>query len=131
MKDTLTLYEECLLAIGDSYRVLSEEETKKLFHSLELEYPFTVGGRIKWESTPVKIISDPIDIEKKIKDYSEQTVFILWDNSLFTAIETKLNKVLEVIDDVTAVSFDTWLYSPSQFVIEFHHDGEIVLGSHS
>lgn len=127
----MTLYEECLQALGDTYRVLSEEETKKLFNSLEQEYPFTIGGRIKWESVQVNVTFDPIELENKVNNYSEQTVFILWDNSIFKAVQTKLNRVLEVIDDVTAVSFDTWLYSPSQFVIEFHHDGEIILGSHS
>lgn len=44
-------------------------------------------------------------------------------------IESDLYTVIEVIDDVTAVSFDTWLFSPNEgVVIEFHHDGEIIIG---
>ena len=37
--------------------------------------------------------------------------------------------IFKVIDDVTAVSFDTWIFSPSTgYVIEIFHDGEVRVG---
>jgi hypothetical protein len=36
---------------------------------------------------------------------------------------------IEVIDDVTAVSFDTWIFSlASGYVIEIYHEGEVWVG---
>ncbi|MDA1477756.1 CDI toxin immunity protein [Bacillus changyiensis] len=54
-------------------------------------------------------------------------VYISWDEGTLTI---NLDQVLEVIDDVTAVSFDTWIFSPlSRCVIEIFHDGEVKIGS--
>ncbi|HHV30035.1 MAG TPA: hypothetical protein GXX73_10675 [Clostridium sp.] len=36
-------------------------------------------------------------------------VLILWNEATLPVVETKLNKVLENIHDVTAVGFDTWI----------------------
>lgn len=58
------------------------------------------------------------------------TVYIIWDEATLPIIKTDLHQVLQVIDDVTAVSFDTWIYSPDTgYVIEYYHDGEIRIGN--
>ncbi|WP_435868787.1 CDI toxin immunity protein [Bacillus mycoides] len=38
------------------------------------------------------------------------------------------NDILRNIDDVTAVGSDTYLFCPNNFVIEFYHEGEIIIG---
>ncbi|BEV38185.1 hypothetical protein BSB_12580 [Bacillus stercoris] len=35
---------------------------------------------------------------------------------------------LNVIDDVTAVGSDTFMFSESGYVIEFFHDGDVTIG---
>lgn len=54
--------------------------------------------------------------------------YILWDNALFPAVESKLSIIIENIDDIKKMSFDTWIYAPEEFVIEFYHEGEIIIG---
>lgn len=56
-------------------------------------------------------------------------ICILWNDNLLHCIHVELNKALEHINDVTAVSFDTWLYNSNEkYVIEFHHEGRITIG---
>lgn len=44
-------------------------------------------------------------------------------------VSCKLSRILNNIDDVLAVSFDTWLLSQNEReVIEFHHEGKIIYG---
>ncbi|WP_308728038.1 hypothetical protein [Bacillus sp. MYb209] len=51
-------------------------------------------------------------------------VYIIWDEASLPIIKTNLHQILQVIDDVTAVSFDTWIYSQDVgYVIEYYHEG--------
>ncbi|UYX52452.1 hypothetical protein M3Y14_29355 [Bacillus thuringiensis] len=63
--------------------------------------------------------------------YSLQSniVYIIWDEASLPIIKTNLHQILQVIDDVTAVSFDTWIYSQDVgYVIEYYHEGEVRIG---
>ena len=52
------------------------------------------------------------------------------ENSFGEYVKTNLHQVLNVIYDVTAVSFDTWIYSLYMgFIIKYHHDGDIRIGN--
>ena len=90
-------------------------------------------GRVDWSN--IENYGDLYN-EDEIKFYLQncfgtysQTVYIFWDNARVPVIKTNLHQVLKVIYDVTAVSFDTWIYSPDMgFVIEYHHDGDIRIG---
>ncbi len=56
-------------------------------------------------------------------------VYIIWDEVNLPIIKTDLFSVIDVIYDVTAVSFDTWLFSVDEkSIIEFYHEGEIKIG---
>ncbi|MGQ0437679.1 CDI toxin immunity protein, partial [Bacillus sp. B-TM1] len=66
------------------------------------------------------------------KQYSLDSyiIYIIWDEASLPIIKTNLHQILQVIDDVTAVSFDTWLYSPNLgYAIEFYHEGEVRIGN--
>ncbi|WP_456297627.1 CDI toxin immunity protein [Haloplasma contractile] len=57
-----------------------------------------------------------------------EDVYILWDDGSLLAIKSKLKHIISTIDDITAVSFDTWLFHPSMRIsIEFYHENEITL----
>ena len=52
-----------------------------------------------------------------------------WDEATRPAVKSDLHHVLNHIEDVTIVSFDTWLFSPAEkYVIEFYHEGEVTIG---
>lgn len=60
----------------------------------------------------------------------EEYLQILGGNAIvLKEIETnELFKIVSNLDDVTAVSFNTWLFDiDSKLVIEFYHDEEIIL----
>ena len=59
---------------------------------------------------------------------TDTSVIILWNPSDDPAVKTTLENALTVIDDVTAVGSDTFMYSELGYVIEFYHDGEVTVG---
>lgn len=67
-------------------------------------------------------------LDQKLNEYSD-IIYVIWDEGTLPIIQSTLDKVFEAIDDVTAVSFDTWIFSPSSgYVIEIFHDGEVKVG---
>ena len=53
----------------------------------------------------------------------------MWDNANLPCLKSELKNIIKSIDDVTAVSFDTWVVSSDyNIIIEFYHEGEITLG---
>lgn len=125
----MTLLEECLIALGENVSVLSPERTTEVFDNLTKTFPISQWGRIDWEK--IKHVIRPSS-KKYIKTYitpTESEVYILWDEASLPAIKTNLNSVLDVIDNVSIVSFDTWIYNPTDgYVIEFYHENEITIG---
>jgi hypothetical protein len=125
----MTLFEECLAALGKGVIVLSEEESCKLFENMDKDFPITSWGRINWEKVKhAEHVQSINEITKNIGP-ADAEVYLLWDEASLPAIKTNIKKIFEVLDDVTAVSFDTWIYNPRQgYVIEFYHENEIMLG---
>jgi len=125
----MTLFEECLVALGESAITLSKKDTEKMFENMTTNFPFTSWGKIDWSKVNNVIsISSTDKINKHIRE-KESDVYILWDEASLPSIKAKINTVLSALDDVTAVSFDTWIYCPSEgYVIEFYHENKITIG---
>ncbi|MFH0345226.1 hypothetical protein ACHADS_01450 [Bacillus vallismortis] len=107
----MTLYEECLEALGNNKEVLTISDTRKYHEQLGKSFP-----------------DEDIDewlIENKIDD---KTVILLWAYGDYPAVKTSLDNALNVIDDVTAVGSYTFMFSESGYVIEFSHDGDVTIG---
>lgn len=127
----MTLYEECLEALGDNKEVLTISETRKYHEHLGESFPFTSWGRIKWdEVTYHRSIDYAEDIDEWLVEnkIDNKTVIILWAYGDYPAVKTSLDNALNVIDDVTAVGSDTFMFSESGYVIEFFHDGDVTIG---
>ncbi|PEA18399.1 hypothetical protein CON40_25110 [Bacillus cereus] len=128
-----TLLEECIEALGEYIEISDNNQGKMIVKSFGNTFPITSWGRVDWSN--IQNYGDLYN-EDEIKLYLQncfgtysQTVYIIWDNARVPIIKTNLHQVLKVIDDVTAVSFETWIYSPDMgYVIEYHHDGEIRIG---
>lgn len=64
---------------------------------------------------------------KVIESFIE--IYVMWDNANLPCLKSELKNIIKSIDDVTAVSFDTWVVSSDyNIIIEFYHEGEITLG---
>lgn len=123
----MTLLEECLGLLGKKIEVLSKEETDTIFESMLKIFPTTPWGRIDWNEVNHKRLSSISEIKKYISEKKE--VYILWDEASLPSIKTSISNLLSHIDNILAVSFDTWLYFPDdKCVIEFYHEGEITFG---
>jgi hypothetical protein len=98
-------------------------------------FPITSWARIDWEKINEKVnLVSSNELVLSLNNYFnkkelESHPYILWNDGSLPAIEAKLEQIVRVIDNVTSVSFDTWIFSPELgYVIEFYHEGEITLG---
>ena len=125
----MTLFEECLLVLGDSTE-LSTNETLKLYNLMVEWFPMTSWGRIDWGIVERKQRLQCYNLLSKTEDVDlNEEVYIIWDEVTLPAVKTNLKKALLVIDDVTAVSFNTWIFCPKgKLVIEFYHESDIHIG---
>lgn len=126
------LFNECVEALGEGCCILSEGKTEEIYNHLQASYPFSPWSRIDWEKVKSRFVVDHLrELETMLsKEHLpiEDEVFILWSYGNFPVLQTQLHKAIKAIDDVLAVSSDTFIFSPSRFVIEFFHEGEITLG---
>lgn len=127
------LFEECIEVLGKDSHVFSDKDSRKIRNEFESFFPLTKWGRIDWGQVPeqadVNIVDDIISfLNQNMNEYSK-VVYVIWDEGTLPIIQSTLDKVFEVIDDVTAVSFDTWIMSASaEYVIEIFHDGKVKIG---
>lgn len=126
------LFNECVDALGEGTVILSEEKSEETYDFLQKSYPFSPWSRINWEIVNSKIVIEHVNeiiplLTKMLEEFDDY-VFILWSYGNYPVLQSQLEKAIDSIDDVLAVSSDTFIFSPSRFVIEFHHEGEITVG---
>lgn len=126
----MNLFEECMQLFKEKAIKLSDKESKAIFKKFTDIFPITDWGRIDWSKMSNKVIiktkRDILNLLTK-KDLNNP-VFILWDESSLPVVKSQLPTIFRIIDSVTAVSGDTWLFCPdSGYVIEFFHEGEIIM----
>ncbi|WP_054950713.1 CDI toxin immunity protein [Numidum massiliense] len=128
----MNLFDECIIALGENADVLSDERTKQYFSQLVDLFPITFYQRIDWEKVKVKRkIEYYGDIPTWLDELgiSDMEVVLLWNYTDDPAVKTDIVSAVKVIDDITAVSWDTFMLSPSVgYVIEFYHEGEVTIG---
>jgi hypothetical protein len=96
-------------------------------------FPVSINGRIDWEKiNNKKTVNSLEQIREVLEDVFpafDSKVLIIWDGAHLPVLESQLDRIIANLDDVTAVSFDTWLYSPvHKYVIEFYHEGDVTIG---
>lgn len=129
----MNLLDECLEALGEDVILLYLDEKRAVINEFEKRFPLTRWGRIDWpEITHYVEVKTQGDIEQfltgNIGEYSKE-IHIIWDENSLPVLKTSLDNVFQVLDDVTAVSFDTWFFSQeARYVIELFHDGEVKVG---
>lgn len=130
----MDLFEECIQALGGKVSIFSTQEKKNVITQMITKYPITNWARIDWNNivnkrvTSLDAIYHDLNELGLIQTYGP-SVFILWDEGTLPLLSADIIQVMDVIDDVTAVSFDTFLYASSGgYIVEIYHDGEVTIG---
>tara|TARA_Y100000782_G_scaffold81287_1_gene87944 strand:- start:2362 stop:2781 length:420 start_codon:yes stop_codon:yes gene_type:complete len=123
----MTLLEECIASLGDDIKIYDKKESNELFDLFQRKFKFTKYGKIDWTS----IYHTEVVNESIIQEFFDSKYcYIMWDELSLPVIKAPLLNTLSEIDEVTAVSFDTWILSTNQnSVIEYYHEGTITLGT--
>ena len=129
----MTLLDECLMALGNDKMVLSTEDGEKIIDDIQQVFPFTQWGRIDWDNVNDKLLlnSDDDSVVDELAAHIDKNeeVYVFWDEESTPVILTAVSSVLRAFWDVTAVGFNTWLWSKEKhFIIECDHEGEIYIG---
>jgi hypothetical protein len=132
MADLLT---ECIQTLDGYVTALSEAESLAISDQFTDTFPIVSWGRVWWDKIMRKVELSRDDARHGVSAHLsieelERPVYVIWDDAGLPVLRvTKLLAVLDHIDAVTAVSFDTWLFRPENpFVIEFYHEGEVLMG---
>jgi hypothetical protein len=121
-----TLLQECIEFTGA--KILNYEEGNQILEEIQGKIPFTLDGRVDFTKFKSKNIINTISsINESITISTE--FYVMWDEVNLPCLKCELKDIIKFIDDVTAVSFDTWMVSSDyNTIIEFYHEGEITLG---
>lgn len=115
------LFEEAVEAL-DNVRILTSEHSVDILKKFTNSFPFESSGcgRIDWKAIDSKVVLDDINnIRTDINLDLNSSCFIIWNDDSLPVLESKLKDVISSFDDVTAVSFDTWIFIPESInVIE-------------
>nr|WP_113759925.1 hypothetical protein [Brevibacillus laterosporus] len=121
----MNLLDECIESLDNCY-ILNEDEKKQVENNFYSLVPLTNWGRIDWDKFDSKI--EITQVEDILNLCNESNFYIIWSVN-DPILKSDINDILNKIDDVTAVSFDTWLLSEDKkIIIEFYHEGEVTLG---
>lgn len=129
----MSLLEECIEALENA-TILASKEAEQISLQFQKEFKFNAWGRINWATYTNKTVTNSVSeippiFNKRRLILEKEEVYILWDEISLPILKCGLKEALKAIDDVTAVSFDTWIYSPfKHYVIELFHEGEITMG---
>ncbi|MED1954222.1 hypothetical protein [Brevibacillus centrosporus] len=126
------LFKECLESLGENTIILSDGESTEVYNALQNQFPFSPWARIDWNQVSTKTTADDVAeivwILNKMDHQVHDSVFVLWSGSGHPVLQVELPKVIDSIDDILAVDFDTYIFRPFKFVIEFYHEGEVTIG---
>ena len=119
------ILKNCIESLKMDVKILNQIEYKQIGELIEQYFIFGNSG-INWSLYPNKIsITDNNDILKKI---NRTECFLLWDEGKLPILRTDLKLILNNLDCVTKVAFDTFVVDVKfGWIIEFHHSGVINL----
>lgn len=115
----MNLFEECI-SVLERYDIIKDSKQEEMILSnLKLNF----YGKVDFSKyiNPCNIKFDELQLLSDSGEY-----YVLWTDSTLPIIRCNINDILKNIDDVLAVSFDTWLISVDmKQIIEFYHEGII------
>lgn len=132
----MAIFDECIEALKRKGEViiLSEEETNEIINEFEENIPgdpFIPKVDFSQISRKKKIVADEDILEELYKNNIDvkEPVYVFWNDADLPAIKTSITNVINVIEDVISVSFDTYIFCPKErYFVEYYHEGETFLG---
>ncbi|PRX38884.1 hypothetical protein CLV97_13426 [Planifilum fimeticola] len=132
----MTLFDECIEALKSEGEVivLSEEETNEVINEFEKSVPSDpLVAKVDFtQISRKKEIEDDEDILEELYKNNvnvNEPVYVFWNDADLPAIQTFIKNVINVIEDVISVSFDTYIFCPKErYFVEYYHEGETFLG---
>lgn len=117
----MTLLEECLAVLGtDAVRVPRAEFVLEKLHG-------TFFGQLDWKKyqNPQTVTWEVF--YSRIREFG--TCYIVWSDAEMPVLHCSAERIVQNLDDVLAVSFDTWLIAADfRAVAEYYHDGTMTIG---
>lgn len=119
------LLNECIDNLSDNATVLNQEQSEQIYNKLKKTVPFGAWG-IDWlQFHDSKTVHS---YDELIAPCSNKQFYIIWGKDL-PIINCDIYSIVRYLDDISAVSPDTWLFSLDfNEVIELYHDGKITVG---
>ena len=112
------LFNECLEALQE-YRVLSAEETLKVFKNIWTIAPIVYSGQIDWDKIDHDVYDDPMVFFKNLSlSQRKKKVVLCWDDAELPSVETTMEKIFLNINDVACVSVHKYLLINDSIVAE-------------
>ncbi len=132
----MTLFDECIGALRKEGEVivLSKEESNEVIKEFKEIVPLdSFVGKVDFNQIPRKkeIVDDEDILEELYKNHVNvnEQVYVFWFNADLPVIKTSIKNIINVIDEVLSVDFDTWIFCPKErYVVEYYHEGETFLG---
>lgn len=94
------LLQECLNALGSNKKVFSIEEQQEILRKFNIKLTKLLKGNRKKELQ---------SIQKLASQWTDESVYIIWDEEKLPIIETNFKSVLDYKDDITSIAFETWI----------------------
>lgn len=117
----ITLFEECIAALKN-YSIV---EDNKLIDQILSNLNLTFYGKVDFSKYAD---SHEVSLNEIHMLSGEKEYYVIWTDVEIPIIKCNIDDILDNIDDVLAVSFDTWLISVDmKRLIEFYHEGDITL----
>lgn len=117
----MTLFEECIAVLSE-YSIIEDKELEnQILSNLHLTFYGKADFSMYADSREISLN----EIRLLSGDY-----YVIWSDCTIPIIKCNISDILDNIDDVLAVSFDTWLISVDmKQIIEFYHEGDITSGN--
>ena len=94
------LLQECLNALGSNKKVFTIEEQQEILRKFNIKLTKLLKGNRKKELQ---------SIQKLASQWTDESVYIIWDEEKLPIIETNFKSVLDYKDDITSIAFETWI----------------------
>ncbi len=108
-RESNILLQECLSVLGNSKMILAPEQEREILDKFNSKLPSIMNSNIK---------KNVLTIQEMFSQWISKQVYIIWDKEGLPIIQTDFECVIKYIDEVLAVSFETWVVAEdmNQFI---------------
>lgn len=108
-RESNILLQECLSVLGNSKMILAPEQEREILDKFNSKLPSIMNSNIK---------KNVLTIQEMFPQWISKQVYIIWDKEGLPIIQTDFECVIKYIDEVLAVSFETWVVAEdmNQFI---------------